>query len=190
MLFRSGYDELKEELDNLTSMYEDMFNEIPDLTEFEEMLEDLNNLVTIYKKGDVHIIELKIDVDKLLTAIDETLGMFIGVEEGEVSVIFTEMMDLLTEHLKTFDFEVKIEVHNNKVTKLGFDFKMELTNIEYSYEDDDFDVLNQVNFSAKVKIDRLGFLIDFNPKAPSYPSQDDLNNYELVDEPSFGDLFN
>ncbi len=185
-----GYDELKEELDNLTSMYEDMFNEIPDLTEFEEMLEDLNNLVTIYKKGDVHIIELKIDVDKLLTAIDETLGMFIGVEEGEVSVIFTEMMDLLTEHLKTFDFEVKIEVHNNKVTKLGFDFKMELTNIEYSYEDDDFDVLNQVNFSAKVKIDRLGFLIDFNPKAPSYPSQDDLNNYELVDEPSFGDLFN
>ena len=49
-------------------------------------------------------------------------------------------------------------------------------------------MLNQVNF-FKVKIDRLT-VIDFNPKTPSYPSQDDLNNYELVDEPSFGDLFN
>ena len=63
-----GYDELKEELDNLTSMYEDMFNEIPDLTEFEEMLEDLNNLVTIYKKA-MFTSRIKIDVDKLLTAV-------------------------------------------------------------------------------------------------------------------------
>ncbi|WP_162163973.1 hypothetical protein [Acholeplasma hippikon] len=120
-----------------------------------EQIKYVDKMITVYKTGDIHTIRLLITKEQVIEFITTT----------------TENLPLPPEfkdYLKKLTFELRIELNQKKLSKIYLASDLLL---EYS----DSEMKNDVTLNG------LQFMVDFNPVAPTIPSDSSLDKFEPRD---------
>ena len=185
------YQEFKSSLDEVLDIFGSFDDEMPDLDEFDE-LSELNDLVKVYKKGNEHIINLSLKTSMVHNYIDLIADqiVFIFNFNDDDFYQFEEMVQNIKDSIKKMDFDFNIYVKNNRFSKVSFDAKLTINNLDLEIDQSDEDRIDFQSLHLSLFVERFGFIVDFNATRPTLPSAGALLEYEVVDEPSYGGIFN
>ena len=158
-----------------------------------EMLAMLDTHVSIYSSGEVHTIQFLITQDKVADLIDELFDAMLS-ELSSLADLETinSVKDSVKAAFKGFNFDFRIildgPLEGSKtlskielmISGIFSGFTMDLTKVEGS----EFPLMMKMT----VKLNKLGFTLDFNADAITLPSDAELELFELVEHTTFEGL--
>ncbi len=175
------YDEIKSYFEQLESISDELPEELPTEIELSEALQELNDMVTVYQSGDVYTIRFYITKAMVDSLIDKAFTelLLLAEEANEAAIAEMEnLRDLIKTSFKSFEFDYRIEVEDQKITRILFFVSGEFTGFQLNQPDD------SGHLKLDIKIERLGFVIDFNANQPTLPTSAYLADFEPVTTPS------
>ncbi len=162
--------------------------------EMEEMYDMMDTYVSIYSDGNTHTIRLLVTtemIDELINELFDSMLAEIG-EFGDVEMI-NSIKASITSAFKAFNIDFRIilkgELEGEKTLSRiellitgdfsGFTIDMA------EFDESSFPVLVQMT----VKLNRLGFTLDFDADPIALPTEAELDSFTLVEVLSFTDIF-
>jgi hypothetical protein len=162
--------------------------------ELQEMYEMMDTYVSIYSAGNTHTIRLLVTtemIDELINGLFDTIVEEIG-EFGDVEMI-NSIKGSVTSAFKAFNIDFRI------VLKGELEGEKNLSRIELLITGDfsgftiDMAEFGEGVFPVlvrmTVKLNRLGFTLDFDAEPITLPTEAELDSFTLVDVLSFTDIF-
>ncbi|MFA5692987.1 MAG: hypothetical protein WC907_05160 [Acholeplasmataceae bacterium] len=185
------YQDFKEGLDDAFDMFGGFDEEMPDFDDLED-LGEFNDLVKVYKKGNEHIINMKLTTSAVHSYIDLVADQFAGffINDMDDFEEFETMIQNIKNSIKKMEFDFNIYVKDNRLSKVSFDVKLTVDNLDFEFDQSDEYREDYYSLEGSFKLEKFGFVVDFNATSPNLPTAAELAVYEVVDEPSFGGLFN
>jgi len=162
--------------------------------ELQEMYDMMDTYVSIYSAGNTHTIRLLVTtemIDELINGLFDSIVEEIG-EFGDVEMI-NSIKGSVTSAFKAFNIDFRI------VLKGELEGEKNLSRIELlitgdfsgftidmaEFGEGAFPVLVQMT----VKLNRLGFTLDFDAEPITLPTEAELDSFTLVEVLSFADIF-
>jgi len=162
--------------------------------ELQEMYEAMDTYVSIYSSGNIHTIRLLVTTEMIDELINELFDSIAGEfgEFGDVEMI-NSIKSSVTSAFKAFNVDFRIilkgelegQKHLSRIELLitgdfsGFTIDMA------DFGEGSFPVLVQMT----VKLNRLGFTLNFDSNPMTLPSEAELDSFTLVEVLSFADIF-
>jgi|GEM_PF-2175693 len=167
-----------------------------DLTEAErdDLYDYLEKYVSIYSENNTHTLRINITsqmVNDLMDEVFESIESELPAEELEA---FSQVKTAVLSALKSFDFDFRIilegELEGEKAIKrMEFMVTGEFRGFTLDTADFNEESMPMV-IELTVKLNKFGFNIDFDADSLELPAQAELDTFEVVEEPSFSNVFN
>ncbi|ABX81828.1 hypothetical protein [Acholeplasma laidlawii] len=158
-----------------------------------EMLDMVDTHVNIYSSGTVHTIQFLITQDKVAELIDELfVAMLSELQDLGDQETLNNIKTSMKAAFKAFNFDFRIilegELEGAKtLTKIEMMITGDFSGFTMSLDEEQsggFPVLMKLT----VKLNKLGFTLDFNADPLTLPSDTELEGFELVEYPPFAGI--
>lgn len=158
-----------------------------------QMLDMVDTHVNIYSSGTVHTIQFLITQDKVAELIDELfVAMTTELQDLGDQETLNNIKTSMKAAFKAFNFDFRIilegELEGTKtLTKIEMMITGDFSGFTMSLDEEQsggFPVLMKLT----VKLNKLGFTLDFNADPLTLPSDTELEGFELVEKPPFVDM--
>ncbi|MFA7417190.1 MAG: hypothetical protein WCZ19_01480 [Acholeplasma sp.] len=162
--------------------------------EKDDMLDMLDTHVSIYSNGNEHTIQFLVNtqmiddvINQLFESIETELGEFSDMEN------FDTVKTSIIAAFKSFNFDFRIildgELEGAKtLSRIEMLITGEFSGFSLNMAEVDENSIPMI-IEMTVKLNRLGFTLDFNADDLTLPTESELAEFALVDTPSFGDVF-
>ncbi len=161
--------------------------------EKDDMLDMLDTHVSIYSNGNEHTIQFLVNtqmiddvINQLFESIETELGEFSDMEN------FDTVKTSIIAAFKSFNFDFRIildgELEGAKtLSRIEMLITGEFSGFSLNMAEVDENSIPMI-IEMTVKLNRLGFTLDFNADDLTLPTESELAEFTLVDTPSFGDV--
>src|SRR5690554_1980188 len=161
--------------------------------EKDDMLDMLDTHVSIYSNGNEHTIQFLVNtqmiddvINQLFESIETELGEFGDMENFDI------VKASFIAAFKSFNFDFRIildgELEGAKtLNRIEMLITGEFSGFSLNMAEIDENSIPMV-IEMTVKLNRLGFTLDFNADDLTLPTESELAEFTLVDTPSFGDV--
>lgn len=161
--------------------------------EKDDMLDMLDTHVSIYSNGNEHTIQFLVNtqmIDDVINQLFESIETELG-EFGDMENFDTVKASIIAA-FKSFNFDFRIildgELEGAKtLSRIEMLITGEFSGFSLNMAEIDENSIPMV-IEMTVKLNRLGFTLDFNADDLTLPTESELAEFTLVDTPSFGDV--
>lgn len=161
--------------------------------EKDDMLDMLDTHVSIYSNGNEHTIQFLVNtqmIDDVINQLFESIETELG-EFGDMENFDTVKASFIAA-FKSFNFDFRIildgELEGAKtLSRIEMLITGEFSGFSLNMAEIDENSIPMV-IEMTVKLNRLGFTLDFNADDLTLPTESELAEFTLVDTPSFGDV--
>lgn len=186
------YLEIKSMLDEMKTMLE-MDLTLDEMTEMdEEMVTFIDEMVTVYSEGTTHTIRLHLTKEMMNEMIDLAFESYVEYAATNLEQM-SEIKQTIKNALQSFDLDFRIEVvgealGTKTLSKILFNVSGKFQGFTLDMSQMGEDMLPVV-VQFGIDISRFGFIIDFDADLIELPTEDELDNFEVVEVPSFVEIF-
>ncbi|WP_025725415.1 hypothetical protein [Acholeplasma granularum] len=181
------YQEIIQKLDEFQSMLEVDINLEMTPDERTKALEALDNYVSIYSEGTTHTVRFLITTQMVSDLIDQTFDMLIlELEDGLTLEKATALKTTIKQAIKSFDFDFRIvlkgELEGQKqISQIMLMVKGDFSG--FTLDMKDFDEMSlPVVLNVTVKLNKLGFILDYDADKLTLPTAEELNDFTEVEK--------
>lgn len=190
-----AYLEIKNQIAEMKSSVELLPEDMPTDAELDELMEELDAMVTVYQTGDVYTLRILVNKMMIDTLIDQTFEMImLQIEAATADQInsMTTLKALIKNALKSFEFDFRIEVKGpedgvKNLSKISLSVNGEFTGFTFDMAEFDEQAM-PLRIDFGVTVEKFGFILDFNGAEPEFPTEAELAAYEAVETPSIVEL--